>query len=60
MESLLIAIPASIAAGAAWRASRRVKTANGMTVGEMVEETHETVKELDKKVDAHIMDSRIH
>ncbi len=64
IEAFLTAIPASIVAGAAWRSAGKARkataTSNGMTAGEMIEETYEGVKELRTQVFTHVQDTRIH
>ncbi len=58
VESLAAAIPATIAALAAWRASSRVNkkvsTNNGKTIGQMVEYNHEFTKVIAGRLDDHI------
>ncbi len=64
MEAILAADPASILAGAAWRSAGKARkstaTKNGMTAGEMIEETYDGVKELRSQVITHIQDTGIH
>ncbi len=64
MEAMLVAVPATILAGAAWRNAGKAKkataTSNGMTTGEMVEETHSDVKEMRTWLIDHIRDRELH
>ena len=61
---LLVAIPATIAATAAWRSARknerRTRTDNGETMGYLVERTDKTVRSLELRFNEHIMDSWLH
>lgn len=59
--ALVAAVPSFLAALAAWRSSartgRRIRTANGLTIGEMVEENSGKLDRLVISFEAHCIDA---
>jgi len=61
---IIVAIPATIAAGAAWRATlrneARIRTANGDTMGAVVDKTYQKLETVEVRLNDHISDSWAH
>jgi len=69
--AIITAIPATIAATAAWwtavKTNRTISTGNGHSMGQLVESSHELVKsiahrqdEMSRQLENHIQDTWIH
>jgi len=69
--ALIAAIPATVAATAAWwnasKTNKKVKTSNGHTMGQIIESSYELTKsvahrqdEMSKSLENHIQDTTIH
>ena len=69
--AMMVAVPSTITALAAWRKAgkadkaavatdRKVTTSNGMTIGAMVEHNYNRMERVEGKLDTHIMDPWLH
>lgn len=62
--AFIAAIPATLLAGAAWRATitnrKQLSTSNGDTPGVLLEKTYDKVGDLELRFNEHIMDSWLH
>ena len=58
--AIVAAVPATIAAVAAWKSRNQTKTSNGHTLGQLVESIHDNMKQLIVRVDNHIDNATVH